>query len=108
MRLALETVVRVMKFEPVRPFIVLITDGRTNVALHGQDPLADAREVGQQIAARGVGGIVLNTEQGRLKLGLAEDLARALSMPCIPLPQLDFATLLAGLQSGRSGDSRSR
>jgi len=107
LRLALETVVRVMKFEPVRPFIVLITDGRTNVALHGQDPLTDAREVGQQVAARGVGGIVLNTEEGRLKLGLAEDLARALSMPCVPLSELDFATLLAGLQSGRSGDSRS-
>jgi magnesium chelatase subunit D len=108
LRLALETLVRVMKFAPVCPFIVLITDGRTNVALHGQDPLTDAREVGQQIAALGVGGIVVNTEEGRLKLGLAEDLAQALSMPCVPLSELDSATLLTGLQSGRSGDSRSR
>jgi magnesium chelatase subunit D len=91
----------------VRPFIVLITDGRTNVALHGQDPLIDAREMGQQITALGVGGVIVNTEDGRLKLGLADDLARALSMPCVPLSELSSATFLADFQSGRSGDSRS-
>lgn len=60
------------------PLVVLLTDGRGNVPLQpGGDPeaesLAGARHLGQE----GIAGLVVDTEGGPVRLGLARALARA-------------------------------
>jgi magnesium chelatase subunit D len=62
----------------VRPVVVLLTDGRSNVPLHPRgDPHRDALRVVARLAASGVAGLVVDTESGPVKLGRARDLARA-------------------------------
>ncbi|MBI3979878.1 MAG: putative cobaltochelatase [Chloroflexi bacterium] len=60
------------------PLLVLLTDGRPNVALADGDPFADAQEAAVQLRRQGVPSVVLDTESGRFKLGRARDIATAM------------------------------
>jgi magnesium chelatase subunit D len=97
LRLALETVDRAMRADRLRPLIAVITDGRSNVATDGQDPLAEARQIGQRIAALDIAALVVDTEEGRLKLGLAAQLARSMAAPCVRLSELESGAALNAL-----------
>ncbi len=58
------------------PLIVLLTDGRGNVALEpGGDPFRDALRVVRQLAAAGINGLVIDTEDGPVRLGRARAIA---------------------------------
>ena len=60
------------------PLVVLLTDGRGNVALQpGGHHEADALNLARQLAKAGVHGLVIDTEVGPVRLGLARLLARA-------------------------------
>ena len=60
------------------PLVVLLTDGRGNVAIHpGGDPTTEALGIADRLARDGVAGLVIDTEGGAVKLGLAAGLARA-------------------------------
>jgi magnesium chelatase subunit D len=72
-----------------RPLLVLLTDGRTTA---GGDPLAAARG----LARTGVPGVVVDTEDGHVRLGLATELAAAMQAPCLRLEEL-AADSLAGV-----------
>jgi magnesium chelatase subunit D len=64
----------------VAPLIVLLTDGRGNVALRpgpGASPEADTLTLARQLARAGVAGLVVDTETGPVRLGLARRIARA-------------------------------
>jgi magnesium chelatase subunit D len=64
-----------------RPLLVLLTDGRVT---SGADPITAAAG----LAARGVAGVVVDTEDGHVRLGLAGAIAHALSAPCLRLEEL--------------------
>ena len=72
-----------------RPLLVLLTDGRNTT---GRDPLGAARG----LALLAVEGVVVDTEHGHARLGLAAGLARALQAPCLRLEDL-HADSLAGV-----------
>jgi magnesium chelatase subunit D len=72
-----------------RPLLVLLTDGRVTA---GGDPVAAATA----LAARGVPAVVVDTEDGHVKLGLAGAIARALQAPWLRLSEL-VADSLAGV-----------
>jgi magnesium chelatase subunit D len=58
--------------------IILLTDGRGNVALRaGASPEADALALARQLAQAGIAGLVIDTENGPVRLGLAGRVARA-------------------------------
>ena len=62
----------------VVPLVVLLTDGRGNVALGpGGHPEADALALARQLARDGVRGLVIDTESGPVRLGLARAIAHA-------------------------------
>ena len=90
----LERAVQVLAAERVRdprrrPLVVLLTDGRTTT---GADPATAARG----LARTGVASVVVDTEDGHVRLGLAGAIARALAAPCLRLEQL-AADSLAGV-----------
>lgn len=60
------------------PILVLVSDGRTNVALGEGDSFTEALEMGKRIAGEGVQMIVVDTEVDFIKLGLARKLAAAM------------------------------
>lgn len=73
-----------------RPLLVLLTDGR---ATAGTDPLAAAERAAAGIAAGGTSAVVVDTEDGRTRLGLAGRLARALGAPWVRLEELAAGSL---------------
>ena len=77
------------------PILVLLTDGRANVALDGSGNRAKAREhttaVARCLAGEGLPCVVLDT--GNRPQAVLADLARILAAQYLPLPRADSATL---------------
>lgn len=68
-----------------RPLLVVITDGR---ATSGADAVERALAVASRLAASGLSSVVLDCESGRVRLGLAAQLAQSLRGQHVPLEQL--------------------
>ncbi len=96
-----------------RPLLVLVTDGRANAragtgpeeARRGSpepgrqastDPVGEALAQAGALAARGVAAVVVDTEDGAVRLGIAAEVARVLGAPCVRLDAL-AAQPLAGV-----------
>jgi magnesium chelatase subunit D len=98
LRLALETLQRATGNGSGNALLVLVTDGRPNVATVGGDAWTEAREMGERIAELGFDALVVDTEVGRLRLGLAPQLARVMLAPCILFDALQDGGLLAAVR----------
>lgn len=73
----------------VIPLLVILSDGKANVALNaGGDAWRDTLKLAAQLAASGTAALVLDTEDGFLRLGRAAQLAEALGAECLTLEQL--------------------
>ena len=76
------------------PLLVLLTDGKANVALSdGGDPWRETLALAELLAVRSVPALVLDTEIGYLRLGRAAQLAQALGAECLTLEQLSAENL---------------
>ncbi|MEX1176892.1 MAG: magnesium chelatase subunit D family protein [Nitriliruptor sp.] len=73
-----------------RPLLVAVTDGR---ATGSEDALADARRAAERLTTRAVPAVVVDTEQGFVRLGLAGELATTLRAPCLQLDELSSGSL---------------
>lgn len=84
-----------------RPLLVLVTDGRANVGR--PDPLEAARRAAARIVARCIPAVVVDSEDGGVRLGLAADIAAALHATTLSLDELPAAPLAAtvGRATGR-------
>ncbi len=76
-----------------RPLLVLVTDGRANA---GVSAVGQALAQAGALAARRVGAVVVDTEDGPVRLGIAAEVARVLGAPCVRLDAL-AARPLAGV-----------
>jgi magnesium chelatase subunit D len=77
----------------VQPLLVMLTDGRANASASGRDPMADALTQAAALHAARVPALVVDTEQGVLRLGLARQLAETLGGVCLRLEELAAGTL---------------
>ncbi|MEN6564682.1 MAG: putative cobaltochelatase [Veillonellales bacterium] len=101
---AYEVVMQHQKRSPhMRPIVVLLSDGRANVALNGGKPLAEAYQTAEMLRDElEAKCLVVDTEKkGLLSFGLAQELARHLGGECYTIDQLR-ADNLAGLVRGAS------
>jgi magnesium chelatase subunit D len=73
---------------PWVPILVLVTDGRPNRGLTRTDPLQESLSICRRLAGSGLAAVVVDTEVGMIRLGLARQFASALSAPCVRLDQL--------------------
>ncbi len=69
-------------------WVVLLTDGRGNVALAAGDPWRDALAQARALAGYGTECLVIDTETGPQRFGRAGELARVLRAECVPLEQV--------------------
>ena len=89
------------KDRKVLPLLVVLSDGRANVAMgrdespagSGQPPgvataVAEARAVAAAIKEQRIPSVVIDTETDFLRLGLAKPVAEAMGAPCIKLEEL--------------------
>jgi magnesium chelatase subunit D len=79
-----------------RPLLVLISDGRATLADDGVDPLQAARQAAQEVARRRIPAVVVDVEEGPVRLGLAGELAEAMRARLVTLEALSAGSL-AGL-----------
>ncbi|MPY97894.1 MAG: putative cobaltochelatase [Actinophytocola sp.] len=73
-----------------RPLLVVVTDGR---ATHGPDPVARSHAAAGLVANNGVASVVMDCETGRMRLGLAAELAQRLGGEHVPLGEVAADTL---------------
>lgn len=97
---ATDLIDRAVRAEPNRrPLLVVLTDGR---ATSGADAPARARAAADQVCRRGIPAVVVDCEQGMVRLGMAGELASRLDAACIPMAELS-ATALAAAGSAVRG-----
>ena len=70
-----------------RPLLVLLTDGRATAAREG-DPVAAAVRAAAGLGRRGVPAVVVDTEEGFPRLGIAGMVAAAMGAPVLALEDL--------------------
>ena len=75
------------------PLLVLLTDGKANVACNAGDPWQESLAIAGVLAARDVAALIVDTESGHLRLGRAALLAEALGAECLTLEQLSAEQL---------------
>ncbi len=93
---AYEVVRQHLKRSPhMRPIVVILSDGRANVAADGGSPLAEAYRVATALREEaGAKYLVIDTEKkGLLSFGLAQKLAEALGGECCSIGQLKVDSL---------------
>jgi magnesium chelatase subunit D len=92
---AAETISRERLRDPERrPLVVVLTDGRST---SGPDP----GESADRLRAAGVASVVIDTESGNVRLGLAWDLARHLGARCLKLEELRSESLVEVVERRR-------
>ncbi|MDX6227275.1 MAG: magnesium chelatase subunit [Frankiales bacterium] len=79
-----------------RPLLVVVTDGK---ATSGPSPVDAARAAASRLARQRVASVVVDADDGHVRLGLAADLAGHLGAPCLRLDQLVAAQLTGLVQS---------
>ena len=78
-----------------RPLVVLLTDGRST---SGPDP----SEAAGRLRAAGVASVVVDTEGGNVRLGLAQQVARHLGARCLRLEELRSESLVEVVERRRA------
>lgn len=78
----------------ITPLLVILSDGKANVPLQGRgDAWKQVMQLSGEISEKEIATIVLDTEQGYLKLGRAGELASLLGGACITLDSLSADVL---------------
>lgn len=91
---ALSVALETLEKTSMPPLLVLLSDGKANVALNdGNDPWQESLRFAELLAERGVPALVLDTETGYLRLGRARQLAQALGAEYLTLEELSAENL---------------
>ncbi|MDN4161468.1 VWA domain-containing protein [Nocardioides abyssi] len=89
----------------LRPLLVLVTDGR---ATAGADAVERSRLAAAHLAARGTPAVVVDCEQGPMRLGLGRTLAGHLRAEHVPMEQVSADGLVDVVSSRSAGRSPGR
>ncbi|HEY4544570.1 MAG TPA: VWA domain-containing protein, partial [Tissierellaceae bacterium] len=71
-----------------RVYLVILSDGKANVALKTDDPLKDAYDISKKIKSDNIKSLVLDTESGFMNYGYAKELSKALDGDYIKLSKV--------------------
>jgi magnesium chelatase subunit D len=83
--------------------LVLLTDGRANAGIGAGDPVTEGLLQAGALRQAGVPSLVVDTEQGAMRLGLAQRLAEALGGVCLRLEELAANTLVRAVRLSLAG-----
>jgi magnesium chelatase subunit D len=85
--------------ETHRPLLVLLTDGRATAAPDGVNPVDAARTAADAVRRAAVSAVVVDAEDGPMRLGLARQLAGAMGGRYLTLPELSAGALDGAIRS---------
>ncbi|CAN5457289.1 putative cobaltochelatase [soil metagenome] len=93
LQLATQVVSRLISSE-LQPLLVILSDGKANVALPGGgDAWQQTLDIADQLRERQIPALVLDTDNDYLRLGRAIELAKALGADCLSLDELSAETI---------------
>lgn len=95
--LAGEVAHQARRMQPELPLLLLLlSDGRANVPRPGTtgDPWRQALQAAEALAAAALPALVLDTAEGFVSLGRAQEVAKVLAAPCLPLEELTGDNLI--------------
>ena len=91
------------------PLLIVVSDGKANVALDGTgDAWQQSLEYAQAFGRKGVAALVLDTEVGFVRMGRAGELAAALGAQCMSLEEFSAETLALTIRGQLQANSRRR
>ena len=99
-----------LKDRDVLPLLVLLSDGRANVSLAGDQLTqlaawdAEVQNLGRTISDAKIPAVVVDTEQDFIKLGLAQGIADSMSARCIKLDDLAAESLADAVRRELPGE----
>jgi magnesium chelatase subunit D len=88
-----------------RPLLVVVTDGR---ATAGAEPVPRAMRAAMVLAAAGIRGVVVDCETGRVRMGLAGELAATMRAEHLPLEAVAATALTAVVRQRTTGPAGTR
>ncbi|NSW91369.1 MAG: magnesium chelatase subunit D family protein [Firmicutes bacterium] len=80
------------------PILILISDGRSNVSLNGENPLEASIKAASRIAAEGIKTLVIDTECDFICLGLAKRIAEAMKADYYKLEELEANRIISAVK----------
>ncbi len=87
------------KDQKIKPLLVVISDGRGNVSTGSGDPKSDTKSIACTIAEYGYPVLVIDSEVGFIKLGLAERLAEDMHAKYMKLEDLKADSVMDAVMS---------
>jgi magnesium chelatase subunit D len=91
------------------PLLIVVSDGKANVALDGTgDAWQQSLEYSQALGRKGIAALVLDTEVGFVRMGRAGELATALGAQCLSLEEFSAETLALTIRGHLQATSRRR
>ena len=91
------------------PLLIVVSDGKANVALDGTgDAWQQSLEYAQAFGRKAVAALVLDTEVGFVRMGRAGELAAALGAQCLSLEEFSVETLALTIRGQLQATSRRR
>ncbi|MEU4450519.1 VWA domain-containing protein [Nocardioides sp. NPDC023903] len=91
----------------LRPLLVVVTDGRANSKIHGKDAVRRSQQAAAYVAGLGVTTVVIDSESGPMRLGLARQLAAHLGAEHVPVAEVS-AEALTSTVHGFTGSTMGR
>lgn len=82
------------KDEKVVPLILFLSDGKANYSISGKDPIKESLELAQKIKKENIRTIVIDTEEGFIKLEMVKTLSEALGAEYYKLENLKSEDML--------------
>jgi magnesium chelatase subunit D len=83
-----------------QPLVVVVSDGRATAGPAGADPVAAAQEEAAGVRRRGVAAVVVDAEEGPVRLGLARPLAEAMAARYVTVAALSAGSLAGAVRAG--------
>lgn len=82
------------KDKEIVPLIVFLSDGKGNFSLSGKDPVKESLEAAEKIKNENIRAIVIDTEEGFIKLEMAKTLSEAMGADYYKLENLKSEDML--------------
>ena len=81
-----------------QPLVVVVSDGRATAGPAGADPVAAAHEAAAGVRRRGVAAVVVDAEEGTVRLGLARPLAETMAARYVTVGELSAGSLAGAVR----------
>lgn len=78
-----------LKTQDALLYLVLISDGRANVALKTDDAFEDAKKIARAIRNEGIQSLVIDTESGFIRYGIAKEISEIMGSKYIEMKSIN-------------------